>query len=80
MQYNNRFISNITILINTIHIGTININEKNMMLDTEAYWGQSFIFKNVIFNLGNSNFILGNTNFLLGNSKTQYASIVREQT
>jgi hypothetical protein len=22
-----------------MHIGTININEKNMMLDTEAYWG-----------------------------------------
>jgi hypothetical protein len=27
----NRFISNITILINTLNVGTVNLNEKNMM-------------------------------------------------
>jgi hypothetical protein len=28
----NRFISNITILINTLNVGTVNLHEKNMMI------------------------------------------------
>jgi hypothetical protein len=34
----NRFISNITILINTLNVGTVNLNEKNMMFGFNNFY------------------------------------------
>jgi hypothetical protein len=48
----NRFISNITILINTLNVGTVNLNEKNMM------FGIDFLFNIVCIILIFTSFVL----------------------
>ena len=47
----NRFISNITILINTlnVHVGTVNLNEKNMMFGFNMGGKHELILNTLIF-------------------------------
>ena len=45
----NYFISNITILINTLKMGTVNINEKNMMFGFNMKGKHEFILNTLIF-------------------------------
>ena len=45
----NCFISNITILINTLEMGTVNINEKNMMFGFNMGGKHEFLLNTLIF-------------------------------
>ena len=45
----NRFISNITILINTLNVGTVNLNEKNMMFGFNMGGKQELLLNTLIF-------------------------------
>ena len=45
----NRFISNITILINTLNVGTVNLNEKNMMFGFNMGGKHELLLNTLIF-------------------------------
>ena len=45
----NRFISNITILINTLNVGTVNLNEKNMMFGFNMGGNHELLLNTLIF-------------------------------
>ena len=45
----NRFISNITILINTLNVGTVNLNEKNMMFEFNMGGKHELLLHTLIF-------------------------------
>jgi hypothetical protein len=45
----NRFISNITILINTLNVGTVNLNEKNMMFEFNMGGKHELLLNMLIF-------------------------------